>query len=144
MWRQIQNLCYGLGTYHVLRPDTVLRSRVNLKLQHRLALDPDEWFEAFWHQTSISPALSAFAYYHIPQYSGIQSARLKPGDRLEADLCWTQICWFDWEMDLYDDFLQCFDTDISEDFDFGTIKTVADFMDSLAWYVDDSYGNAMS
>lgn len=133
MWRRSQNFFHSLVAHGVLSPDVLLRCQVNRKLRHRLALAQDEWFETFWQQESISPALSEFVYYHIPHYSGLQVERLKPGDRLEADLCWTQVCWFDWEIDLYDDFLQCFGTDISEEFDFGSVKTLDDFIHCLGY-----------
>ena len=135
MWRRTQNLFHSLVTHGVLSPDILLRCQVNRKLRHRLELAQEEWFETFWKQESISPALSEFVYDHLPRYSGLHVARLKPSDRLEADLCWTQVCWFDWEMDLYDDFLRCFGKDISEEFDFGTVKTLADLMQSLACYL---------
>lgn len=134
MWRRIQNLFHSLVTYGVLSPDMLLRCRVNRKLRHRLALPQEEWFEMFWQRQSISQDVAEFVYAHIPRYSGLNVARLKPHDRLEADLCWTQVCWFDWEMDLYDDFLQCFGLDISEEFDFSQLGTIDDLIHSLNAY----------
>ncbi|MEM9219664.1 MAG: hypothetical protein AAGD25_35720 [Cyanobacteria bacterium P01_F01_bin.150] len=135
MWRRTQNFFHSLVTHGVLSPDLLLRCQVNCKLRNRLALAQDEWFKTFWQRESISPALSEFVYQHIPEYSGLQVARLKPTDRLEADLYWTQVCWFDWEMDLYDDVLQCFGKDISEEFDFDTVRTLDDLMQKLACYL---------
>ena len=135
MWRRTQNFFHSVVAHQVLSPDVFLRCQVNRKLRHRLALEQNEWFATFWQQTSISPELAAFVYAYIPRYSGLNVARLKPGDRLEADLCWTQVCWFDWEMDLYDDFMTRFGKDISEEFDFGKVGTLDDLMHSLEWYL---------
>ena len=136
MWRRTQNLFHSFVAHGVLSPDIVLRCQVNRQLRHRLSLEANEWFETFWAKEAISPDLVAFVYSSIPRYSGLNVARLKPGDRLEADLFWTQVCWFDWEMDLYDDFLERFGKDISEEFDFGQVGTLHDLMHSLDWYLE--------
>ena len=136
MWRRTQNLFHSVVAHGVLSPDIFLRRQVNRKLRPRLALAQHEWFETFWQNDAISPDLVAFVYTSIPRYSGLNVARLKPGDRLEADLCWTQVCWFDWEMDLYDDFLDRFGKDISEEFDFGQLDTLDDFLHSLGHYLN--------
>lgn len=136
MWRRTQNLFHSVVAHGVLSPDIVLRYQVNRKLRHRLSMEANEWFEAFWQQESISHDLVTFIYQNIPRYSGLNVARLKPGDRLEADLCWTQVCWFDWEMDLYDDFLEQFGQDISEQFEFGQVGTLQDFIHCLSDFLN--------
>ena len=51
-----------------------------------------------------------------------------PGDRLEEDLCWTEVCWFDWETRLCEDFWHCFGTDISDRLEEFAPSTVSDLI----------------
>lgn len=131
MWRRLKSYVLSLKTYGTLSPDFLLRLRINNMLRGRSPLNPEQWFQSFGHHESISRTMITFAYQHLPHYCGLSMARLKPGDRLERDLCWTQVCWFDWELNLYDDFLQQFGKDISLTFDFDQARTVADLMRNL-------------
>jgi len=80
-------------------------------LSDRPALSLDEWFETHSKPHGLSHALTAFAYSHLEKYSGLSLAQLLRTDRMEADLCWTHISWFDWQILLHDDLRQCFGVD---------------------------------
>ncbi|MGK7890348.1 MAG: hypothetical protein AB4042_13515 [Leptolyngbyaceae cyanobacterium] len=131
MWQRLNNCVTSVVTYGTLSPDFVLRLRINQRLWARSPLNPEQWFQRFGHQEAISQTIIWFAYQHLPRYSGLPMMYLQPSDRLELDLCWTEICWFDWELDLYDDFLHHFGKDISMTFNIGQTQTVADLMRNL-------------
>jgi len=111
MWQRLKNIIPSLRTYTDLRPDLKVRRRVMRALSDRPALSLDEWFETHSKPHGLSHALTAFAYSHLEKYSGLSLAQLLPSDRMEADLCWTQISWFDWQILLHDDLWQCFGVD---------------------------------
>ena len=134
MWRTLTNLIFSLRTYRALSPDIQVRRRVNRMLRTRDPLNMDEWFERFWQapqsapQSSekISKALVAFLYTHLARYTKLEIARVLPCDRLQEDLHLPTICWFDWEINLCDDFYQTFGVDISYSFDVSTLSTIED------------------
>jgi hypothetical protein len=128
MWRRLKNFVLTLETYSDLSPDTRLRSQINHHLEQRPSHDLDEWFIAFWKPHGISRAVAAFVYQNFSLYSGLPFARVRPDDKLEADLCWTQVCWFDWEISLFEDFYSTFSLDISDRFDYDRLITVADIV----------------
>lgn len=108
-----------------------LRRKVNRSLRQRPYLDPDQWFKAFWESRAISSKTAMFVYRHLAKYSGLQFGRVLPEDRLEEDLCWTGVCWFDWEFALCEDIEHQFGFDISDCFYDQTIFTVADLVTFL-------------
>jgi hypothetical protein len=114
MWYRLRNIVQSLETYSILSPDREVRRQVNRELRDRPTLDAERWFETFFQSQGVTRSIAIFAYRHLGQYSGIQFEHVLPSDRLEEDLRWTQICWFDWEMTLCDDFLQCFGVDIAD------------------------------
>jgi hypothetical protein len=70
----------------------------------------------------------AFVYTKLPDYSGLQVGRLRPHDRLIADLQLPLVCWFDWPHQLCDDFYESFQVDLSEEFDESILETVEDLV----------------
>lgn len=128
MWHRFKNLVFSLKTYDALSPDLKVRRQINRWLQQRPALDLEQWFQAFYQPQGISYAITAFAYEHLARYSGLDIGRILPTDRLNEDLCWTQVCWFDWQTNLYDDFWQHFGIDLSDCLDEDALLTVKDLM----------------
>jgi hypothetical protein len=51
-----------------------------------------------------------------------------PSDRLEEDLRWTAVCWFDWQLHLCEDVWQAFGVDLSDRLDQIEAGTVADLL----------------
>lgn len=128
MWRRVSNFVNNLITYQTLSPDMRLRRKVNRDLCQRPYLDADQWFKAFWADQDISIATVEFVYKRFSGYSGIQFGRVLPSDRLEADLNWTEVCWFDWEFSLCEDIEAQFGFDISDRFYDQTLLTVSDLV----------------
>lgn len=128
MWHRFKNFVFSLKTYDTLSPDLKVRRQVNRALRQRPALEFEQWFQSFYQPRGITHAVATFAYRHLARYSGLEFNRVLPTDRLQEDLHWTQVCWFDWELHLYDDFWQQFGVDISEYLDEATMLTVIDLM----------------
>ncbi|NJM86078.1 MAG: hypothetical protein HC769_10930 [Cyanobacteria bacterium CRU_2_1] len=131
MWHRLKNFVSSFSTYDDLSPDVNMRQQVNQRLQDRPALNSEEWFESFYKSNGISPAIAAFAYTHLAEYSELDFSRVLPSDRLEEDLHWTNVCWFDWDLSLCDDFYHHFKIDISDtlaDFNFVTIEEFVSFL----------------
>ncbi|HHP7244332.1 MAG TPA: hypothetical protein ACFE0H_06565 [Elainellaceae cyanobacterium] len=128
MWRRLKNFFVSLKTYDDLSPDVRFRYQVSRRLDHRPELDLCEWFEAFWQPLGIEPAIAEFVYECFSKYSGLSFAKVTPSDRLEDDLCWYEVCWFDWELTLIDDFYDRFDRDLSDHFIPENLDTVEDFV----------------
>lgn len=114
MWQRFNNLISSLQTYDALSPDLKLRHQVNRALRQRPVLSLDEWFELVAAPAGISYSVAAFTYEHLARYSGLEMGRVLPSDRLNEDLFWTQVCWFDWEFTLCQDFCQQFGGDFDE------------------------------
>ncbi|MBW4660032.1 MAG: hypothetical protein KME15_15260 [Drouetiella hepatica Uher 2000/2452] len=131
MWHRLKNFLSSLWTYNALRPDFRVRRRVNRSLSDRPALSQDEWFEAHYKAQGVTYAIALFAYQHLGQYSGLDLSRVLPSDRLEEDLQWTEVCWFDWEQSLCEDFHGCFGVDMGDRLDFSCLSTVQDLVDFL-------------
>jgi hypothetical protein len=128
MWQKLRNVVRNVSTYSALSPDLRIRRRVNSWLGRRSPLSLDKWVAALRESWGISRAVATFAYTHLEKYSGLQAARLRPSDRLDDDLYWTHICWFDWQLCLCDDFCQRFGIDISDRLDQLTPSTIADLL----------------
>lgn len=126
MWRRLKNFVLSLETYSDLGPDTQLRRQINRQLACRPSRNLDKWFEIFWQPRGIESAVVAFVYRKFASYSGLSFAHILPDDELEADLCWTQICWYDWEITLFEDFQATFALDISDRFNYDMLITIAD------------------
>lgn len=128
MWRRVSNLVNNLITYQTLSPDMRLRRTVNQALRQRPYLEANQWFKTFWEDQDISLTTAKFVYNHFAEYSGIQFGRVLPSDRLEEDLCWTEVCWFDWEFSLCEDVETQFGFDISDRFYDQVLLTVSDLV----------------
>ncbi|TVQ20256.1 MAG: hypothetical protein EA367_09035 [Leptolyngbya sp. DLM2.Bin15] len=128
MWQKFRNLVRNVSTYQALSPDLRIRRRVNSWLGDRSPLSQDKWAAVLRESWGISRAVASFAYTHLEQYSGLQVARLRPSDRLDDDLQWAHVCWFDWQLCLCDDFCRRFGVDISDRLDQLTPSTVADLL----------------
>lgn len=130
MWQRLKNIIPSLRTYADLSPDLKVRRQVVRALSDRPALSLDEWFEAYSKPHGLSYTLTTFAYEHLEKYSGLRLAQLLPTDHLETDLCWTQICWADWQVRLSDDLWQWFGIDGGDGID-EISGTLAHFLQSL-------------
>jgi hypothetical protein len=131
MWRRVNNLVNSLITYKSLSPDSRSRRQVRRWLNQRPSLTSDQWFEVFWRDENILKLTSEFVYSSFSSYSGLKFAYVIPEDRLEEDLCWTHVCWFDWEITFFSDVEADFNIDISEVFYSETITTISDLMHFL-------------
>jgi hypothetical protein len=131
MWRRLKNIFYCFRTYADLSPDVQIRRRVNQFLHNRSPLSTEEWFEQFWQGRKVSRRVSDFVYDHMQHYSGLEFARVRPNDFLNEDLHLPLICWFDWQLSLCEDFLQCFGIDLSDRFhpeSLGTVEELVVFL----------------
>ncbi len=114
-----------------MSPDLQVRRRVRQQLDQRPYLIEQEWIEQYCQPEGIAVPIALFAYTHLQQYSGLEIGRVRLTDRLEADLHWSQICWFDWMFTLSQDFWQSFAIDIEEllhDSDFDTVGDLLSFL----------------
>lgn len=132
MWRRLKNILLSIRTYPDLSPDLGMRRRINRALNHREALSSEEWYEVFWYPRHISPEIADFIYYRMTEHSGIQFSRVVPGDRLSEDLYLSQVCWFDWQLSLADEFYDRFQVDLDLNLDLASLSTVED----LAIFLD--------
>lgn len=128
MWQKFRNWIASVRTYDLMSPELQIRREVNQMLSQRPFLAEAEWFEACCKPLGIAYPIAAFLYNHLPQYSGLDVGRMSLSDQLERDLCWTQVCWFDWEMSLCDDFHEAFAVDISDIFSECQISTIEDLL----------------
>ena len=134
MWHRLKNLFFSLNTYKTLSPDFKVRQQVNRALSDRPALSSDQWFETFYRSQGVAYTVVSFAYRYLQAYSGLEIGRVRPTDRLDADLYWTEVCWFDWEAQLCRDVQQQFNIDISDcldDFQEFTIGELVAFLDQV-------------
>lgn len=128
MWHRLRNWFYSLRSYTALRPDLAMRRRVVRSLQRRPSLSPQEWFHTYGKSLGIAEAVVNFAAHQLEQYSGLPFGKLLPGDRLEADLHWTQVCWFDWELSFYEDVQQTFEVFLEGDLEELLEGTLGNFL----------------
>lgn len=128
MWRKLKNLFLSCQTYADLSPDFPARLVINRKLRSRRFLSLTQWHESFWQPQGVSLAVSAFVYEQLSKYSGLCLARLRPSDRLEEDLSLSLVCWFDWHLQLCEDFWQRFDIDVTGDLNLQALSTLEDLV----------------
>ncbi len=128
MWRDLQNLFYGLNTYFDLSPDLQVRRQINARLEQRPYLSSQDWFRVLWRPQNVSAAVAEFAYTYLEEYSGLTFAKVRPGDRLNEDLRFPEVCWFDWHLHLCDDFYEQFGVDISDRLDIDTLSTIEELI----------------
>ncbi|HIK54141.1 MAG TPA: hypothetical protein IGS37_03125 [Synechococcales cyanobacterium M55_K2018_004] len=131
MWQRLKNLLLSFQTYGALSPDLRVRRQVNRALRDRPSLNVEQWYVAHCQPQDIPYDVASFAYTHLEKYSGLNFARVVPSDRLDEDLQWTRVCWFDWAVSLCDDVLDEFGVDISDSFDEMSLDTVGDLLLAL-------------
>gem|GEM_PF-1377050 len=127
MWHRLKNVFFSLKNYDLLGPNLTTRRQVKQSLRHRPNLGLREWFESFCESRQIAYPVVNFLYTRLETYSGIELGRLLPSDRLEEDLHWTDLCGFDWQIVLCEDFMQQFNVDMThciEDFSPNTIDNL--------------------
>ena len=132
IWRPLNNLVNSLKTYHLLSPDSKARREVNQWLAPRPRLSCHEWFLTYWATPKGGPSLPQplveFIYSRLENYSGLRVGRIRPEDRLVADLRFPAVCWFDWGLSLCEDFQKVFGVDIADTFDETQLETCADLI----------------
>jgi hypothetical protein len=131
MWHRVKNLFVSLNSYAVLSPDLKVRQQVNRALRGRPALSAEDWFQRFYQVQGIANPVALFAYSQLQHYSGLDFSRVLPTDRFCDDLHWSDVCWFDWNLQLYDDCWQEFGIDLSDCFDESQLSTVQEFVTFL-------------
>lgn len=127
-WNRFKNIFLSFKTYNTLSSSFAARQQVKRRLSHRSDLSPQQWYESQCKPYGISPEIAQFAYFFLSKYSGLPFAQVLSSDRLEQDLRWTEVCWFDWEMALCDDFQHAFGSDLSHSLDDFQPSTVQELM----------------
>lgn len=128
MWRRLKNIFVSCSTYADLGPDLRIRRFVNRGLGDRAFLTAEAWYKQFWHPLGISQPVAEFVYTHMPTYCGLEFARVQPLDRLNEDLHLPLVCWFDWELSLWDDFCACFEVNPCDCLDLQQVSTVKELV----------------
>jgi hypothetical protein len=115
-----------------MSPDLSIRQQVNqwMKGRMRSPLSAADWCRLFCAQERAQPVL-AFVYDYFGQYSGIEFGRVRPNDRLNGDLHFPLVCWFDWSLTFCEDFFQQFDLDLSDRFDEAAFDTIGELVNFL-------------
>lgn len=137
MWQLFKQFVGNLQSYPYLSPDLTVRRQVEQQLRSRPCLDLSAWRSQYWQRPILpaapppSPALIEFVYRQLATYSGLPMGRVRPSDRLQEDLCFAQVCWFDWGLTLCDEFEQSFGIDITDSFDETQLSTLADLVSYL-------------
>jgi len=128
MWRHLKNLFASVTTYGDLSPDLSLRRQINRRLSQRPQLSADEWYRCCGYALGISRQMTDFVYTYLSDYSGLEFAGVRPGDRLQEDLHLPLVCWFDWEVCLCEDIRLLFGVDLSDRFNPDAFETVQDLL----------------
>jgi len=146
MIEQLDNWLSSISTYADMSPDLAIRAQVNLRMkaQARPALGISDWCHLFLTHLSASDSATdaaafshaagssdtrrvlCFVYQQLGQYSGIDFSRVRPNDRLNDDLHFSLVCWFDWAITFCEDFFQQFDIDLSDCFDEDEFDTIGE------------------
>lgn len=112
LWYWVKNAVDSAKNYSLLSPNPQVRWQVNQRLRDRPAYSMADWCADCRHH-GIHPDIARFACRHLSRYSGLRFARVRLSDRLEADLQWTEVCWFDWELKLCQDVWHSFGIDMT-------------------------------
>ncbi len=128
----LSNWFSSVSTYAEMSPDLTIRKQVNQQMQRRTrrVLGAVEWGKLFCRSDRAYPLLS-FVYQYFGLYSGLEFGRVRPGDRLNDDLHFPLVCWFDWTTTFCEDFFQRFGVDLSDRFDEATFDTIDDLINFL-------------
>ncbi len=128
----LSNWFSSVSTYAEMSPDLTIRKQVNQQMQGRTqrVLGAVAWGKLFCRSDRAYPLLS-FIYQRFGLYSGLEFGRVRPGDRLNDDLHFPLVCWFDWTTTFCEDFFQRFGVDLSDRFDEATFDTIDELIDFL-------------
>ena len=128
----LNNWFSSVSAYADMSPDLTIRKQVNqwMRRRTRQCLSLSDWCQLFCRQERARPVL-AFVYQSFSQYSGIEFGRVRPGDRLNRDLHFPLVCWFDWSLTFCEDFFQRFGLDLSDRFDEAAFETIDELVNFL-------------
>jgi hypothetical protein len=129
--RRCRNWFAAWRSYADLAPDLHQRRQIRQRLQTRAAMNTQEWFQIFWQPLAVHRSVADFVYLHLSQYSGLEFARIYPSDRLNEDLSFTLVCWFNWEEHLLADISAQFAIDLTQHFEASDHRTVEEFVVAL-------------
>ncbi|MGB3297608.1 MAG: hypothetical protein WBA76_05005 [Phormidesmis sp.] len=136
---KLNNLISSINAYADMSPDLTIRRQVNETMQRRARqpLSISTWCQTFSdrtyrsHNTDSVQSMLAFIYESFSQYSGLDFSRVRPSDRLNDDLCFPLVCWFDWSITFCEDFYQRFGLDLSDRFDETNFETIGELVSFL-------------
>ena len=142
----MNNLLSSLEAYADMSPDLEVREQVSqwMRMRDRQPLSLIKWCEVFSNELvnigkavedsateGVTKSVLAFVYEFFSGYTGLAFSQVRPNDRLNRDLHFPLICWFDWTLDFCDDFLARFDLDLSDCFDEAEFDTVGEVVEFL-------------
>lgn len=133
---QLNNLISSINAYSDMSPDLSVRRQVNETLQKRACqpLSISTWCLTFCRRdryTDRVQSMLSFIYECFSEYSGLEFSRVRPSDRLNDDLCFPLVCWFDWSITFCEDFYQRFGLDLSDRFDEADFETIGELVEFL-------------
>ena len=146
------NLFSSMEAYADMSPDLEVRDEVNqwLQMRDRQSLSVTQWCETFSGEfasidkatkdsatESAAKSVLSFVYECFADYSGLAFSQVRPNDRLNRDLNFSLVCWFDWTLNFCDDFLTHFDLDLSDCFDEAEFVTIGEMVEFLVTQVVD-------
>lgn len=142
----VNNLLSSLEAYADMSPDLEVREQVGrwMQMRDRQSLSLIEWREVFANESAtigkavedsategVAESVLAFVYEFFCGYTGLAFSQVRPNDRLNRDLHFPLVCWFDWTLDFCDDFLARFDLDLSDCFDEAEFDTIGEMVEFL-------------
>ncbi len=133
---QLNNLISSINAYSDMSPDLSVRHQVN-ETMHKRARQPlsiATWCLTFCqrdHYTDRVQSMLSFVYERFSEYSGLELSRVRPSDRLNDDLHFPLVCWFDWSITFCEDFYQRFGLDLSDRFDEADFETMGELVNFL-------------
>ncbi|MEM9947407.1 MAG: hypothetical protein AAF810_15240 [Cyanobacteria bacterium P01_D01_bin.36] len=132
MMNPLSNLINSVSVYAEMSPDLTIRCQVNQWLQTRTrrALSLTAWCRLFSDESN-DRELLAFVYQRFSEYSGLEFGRVRPGDRLNADLHLALVSWYDWVITFVEDFCVHFHIDLSDRFDEDNFETIGELVTFL-------------
>ncbi len=133
---QLNNLISSINAYPDMSPDLSVRRQVNEALQQRARqpLSISTWCLTFCQRNRATDRVQlmlSFIYECFSEYSGLEFSRVRPSDRLNDDLCFSLVCWFDWSITFCEDFYQRFGLDLSDRFDEANFETIGELVEFL-------------
>lgn len=144
---KFNNLISSINAYADMSPDLSIRRQVNETMQQRARqpLSISTWCQTFGdrnHNTDSVQSMLAFIYESFSEYSGLEFSRVRPSDRLNDDLYFPLVCWFDWSITFCEDLYQRFDLDLSDRFDEANFETIGELVNFLIEQISLQSANA--